>query len=71
MTTENRILKAATELLNQAMRLWQAAQAFAEAGGDDEFEARLLHEEVAKARSWAEHYQDKVWPPGRRRGRRG
>src|SRR5262249_53661900 len=44
MTTENRILKAATELLDQATRLWQAALAYMKAGKDDELGAHLVNE---------------------------
>jgi hypothetical protein len=67
MATENRILKTATELHDQATLLLQAARELAAMGWDHKVEARRLQETVAAVRGWSEHFQEKVRELRRRR----
>lgn len=67
MATENRFLKTATELQDQATLLQQASRELAEMGWDPEGEAFQLQETAALLRGWSEHLQEKVRELGRRR----
>jgi hypothetical protein len=70
MTTENRVLKTTTELLNHARGLQQAAQDLAELGRDNENEAIVLEEWTAQIQSWEEHLQEEVQEEEARRQRK-
>jgi hypothetical protein len=67
MATENRVLKIATELRDEAVRLWLAARALADLGRDHEIEAIQLKEALAPVCGWSDYLQEEVRELDRRR----
>jgi hypothetical protein len=60
MASENRFLRAATELHDHATHILQAARELADMGWDPEGAALQLQETVAQERGWSEHVQELV-----------
>jgi hypothetical protein len=66
MSNENRVLNAATGLLEQATQIWHAARTLARLGRDDETETFGLEELLAPLQGWCGHFQEEVSELARR-----